>query len=113
MIVRAIAMGQVQPDALNRLLRKEIGVALINGAVWGGLLGLISWWLYSSASLGLVMTAAMMLNLLLAAMAGVAIPIMRMRLGNDPAIGGSVMITALTDSGGFLIFLGLATLFLL
>ncbi len=113
MIVRAIAMGQVQPDALNRLLRKEIGVALINGAVWGGLLGVISWWLYSSASLGLVMTAAMMLNLLLAAMAGVAIPIMRMRLGNDPAIGGSVMITALTDSGGFLIFLGLATLFLL
>lgn len=113
MIVRAIAMGQVQPDALNRLLRKEIGVALINGATWGGLLGLISWWLYSSASLGLVMTAAMMLNLLLAAMAGVAIPIMRMRLGNDPAIGGSVMITALTDSGGFLIFLGLATLFLL
>jgi magnesium transporter len=113
MIVRAIAMGQVQADALNRLLRKEIGVALINGAVWGGLLGLISWWLYSSASLGLVMTAAMMLNLLLAAMAGVAIPIMRMRLGNDPAIGGSVMITALTDSGGFLIFLGLATLFLL
>ena len=113
MIVRAIAMGQVQPDALSRLLRKELGVALINGLVWGGLLGLISWWLYDSASLGLVMTSAMTLNLLLAALAGVAIPILRYRLGNDPAIGGSVMITALTDSGGFFIFLGLATLFLL
>lgn len=113
MIVRAIAMGQVQPDALNRLLRKEIGVALINGLIWGGLLGVISWWLYGSVQLGLVMTAAMTLNLLLAAVAGVAIPIMRLKLGGDPAIGGSVMITALTDSGGFLIFLGLATLFLL
>lgn len=113
MIVRAIAMGQVQPDALNRLLKKELGVALINGVLWGGLLGMVSWWLYGSAQLGLVMTAAMTLNLLLAALAGVAIPIMRLKLGGDPAIGGSVMITALTDSGGFLIFLGLATVFLL
>jgi len=113
MIVRAIAMGQVQSDALNRLLKKELGVALINGVVWGGLLGLISWWLYGSASLGLVMTVAMTLNLLLAATAGVAIPMVRLKLGGDPAVGGSVMITALTDSGGFFIFLGLATLFLM
>ncbi|MCP5267721.1 MAG: magnesium transporter [Zoogloeaceae bacterium] len=113
MIVRAIAMGQVKPDALNRLLRKELSVAVINGVVWGGLLGVVTWWLYSSVSLGLVMTAAMTLNLLLAATAGVAIPIFRYRMGGDPAIGGSVMITALTDAGGFLIFLGLATLFLL
>ena len=55
----------------------------------------------------------MTLNLLLAACAGVVIPMLRQRLGADPALGGSVMITALTDSGGFFIFLGLATLFLL
>ena len=61
----------------------------------------------------MVMTGAMTLNLLLAASAGVMIPMLRQRLGADPAIGGSVMITALTDSGGFFIFLGLATLFLL
>ncbi len=113
MIVRAIAMGQVEQSAMKRLLRKEISVALINGLVWGGLLGLLAWWLYESVPLGLVMTAAMTLNLLLAATAGVAIPMLRQRLGADPAIGGSVMITALTDSGGFFIFLGLATLFLL
>jgi magnesium transporter len=113
MIVRAIAMGQVQPDAMRRLLRKELGVALINGLIWGGLLGGISWWLYGSSSLGLVMTGAMTLNLLLAASAGVGIPLLRARFGADPAIGGSVMITALTDSGGFFIFLGLATLFLM
>ena len=113
MIVRAIAMGQVEPSAMTRLLRKELGVALINGLVWGSLLGVLSWWLYGNVDLGLVMTAAMTLNLLLAACAGVVIPMLRQRLGADPALGGSVMITALTDSGGFFIFLGLATLFLL
>ena len=113
MIVRAIAMGQVDPSAMNRLLKKEVKVALINGLVWGGLLGVIAWWLYGDASLGMVMTAAMTLNLLLAASAGVTIPMLRQRMGADPAIGGSVMITALTDSGGFFIFLGLATLFLM
>jgi magnesium transporter len=113
MIVRAIATGQIEESALKRLMKKEAGVALFNGLVWGGLLGVLSWWLYHSVSLGLVMTAAMMLNLLLAACAGVLIPILRQRFGGDPAVGSSVMITALTDSGGFFIFLGLATLFLL
>ena len=113
MIVRAIAMGQVAPSAMTRLLRKELGVALINGVVWGGLLGVLAWWLYGNVDLGLVMTGAMTLNLLLAACAGVLVPMLRQRLGADPALGGSVMITALTDSGGFFIFLGLATLFLL
>ena len=113
MIVRAIAMGQVEPSAMTRLLRKELGVALINGVVWGGLLGVLAWWLYGNVDLGLVMTGAMTLNLLLAACAGVLVPMLRQRLGADPALGGSVMITALTDSGGFFIFLGLATLVLL
>jgi magnesium transporter len=113
MIVRALSIGQVQESALNRLLRKELGVALFNGLAWGSLLGVLSWWLYGSVQLGVVMTGAMTLNLLLAATAGVAIPMLRHRFGGDPAIGSSVMITALTDSGGFFIFLGLATLFLL
>ncbi|NMG67564.1 magnesium transporter [Azoarcus indigens] len=113
MIVRAIAMGQVEESAMKRLLKKEISVALINGVVWGGLLGVLAWWLYHSISLGAVMTAAMTLNLLLAATAGVVIPMLRQRLGADPAVGSSVLITAITDSGGFFIFLGLATLFLL
>ena len=113
MIVRAIAMGQVQPDAMRRLLRKELGVAAINGIIWGGLLGVAAWWLYGSVALGVVMTAAMTLNLILAASAGVGIPLLRQKFGADPAMGGSVLITALTDSGGFFIFLGLATLFLM
>ncbi len=59
------------------------------------------------------MTSAMVLNLLLAATMGVLIPVTMVKLGRDPAVGSSVMITACTDSGGFFIFLGLATLFLL
>jgi magnesium transporter len=113
MIVRAIALGQVSEEQARKLYRKELGVSLINGVIWGGLLGVAAWWLYGNAALGLVMTAAMTLNLLLAATVGVAIPTTLNRLGRDPAIGASVMITAVTDSGGFLIFLGLATVFLL
>ena len=58
------------------------------------------------------MTGAMVLSLLLAAVMGVAIPLIMQKLGRDPALGASVMITAITDSGGFFIFLGLATVFL-
>jgi len=113
MIVRALALGQVQQESARVLLRKELGVAMVNGLIWGSLLGFVAWWLYRSVPLGLVMTAAMSLNLMVAALVGVAVPLLRQRLGYDPAIGSSVMITAVTDSGGFFIFLGLATLFLL
>ncbi|HEX5538709.1 MAG TPA: magnesium transporter, partial [Methylophilaceae bacterium] len=85
----------------------------LNGLLWGGMLGLLAYWLYHSAALGLVMTAAMTLNLLLAAVMGVLIPLVMSKLGRDPAVGSSVLITAMTDSGGFFIFLGLATIYLL
>jgi magnesium transporter len=113
MIVRALALGQIQVEQAKKLFAKEIAVAIANGLIWGGILGAIAYLLYSSVQLGVVMTAAMTLNLLLAAVMGVAIPIAMAKLGRDPAIGSSVMITACTDSGGFFIFLGLATLFLL
>lgn len=113
MIVRALALGQLQTSSAMRLWRKELGVSMVNGLVWGGIIGLIASLLYGSASLGLVMTAAMTLNLMLAATIGVMIPMLMVRAGRDPAMGSSVMITACTDSGGFFIFLGLATLFLL
>ncbi len=113
MIVRALALGQLQPPYWRKLLKKELGVAMLNGLVWGGILGALAWYLYDSKALGAVMTLAMTLNLVLAAFMGVAIPYVRQKVGKDPAIGSSVLITACTDSGGFFIFLGLATLFLL
>ena len=111
MIVRSIALGQLQNARI--LFAKEIGVALLNGLIWGGILGLVAFFIYGSPPLGLVMMAATTLNLVLAAMMGVLIPLALDKLGRDPAMGSSVMITAVTDSGGFFIFLGLATLILL
>ena len=112
MIVRALALGQISRESAKKLLRKEILVALVNGTVWGAVVAVFAFVIYHSLPLSAVMMAAMVLNLLLAASMGVAIPLVRHRLGADPATGSSVMITAITDSGGFFIFLGLATLFL-
>lgn len=113
MLVRALALNQITAEGAKRLWRKELAVALLNGLIWGGVIGLVAWQLYDSPSLGLVMTAAMTLNLLLAAFAGVGIPVLMTKFGRDPALGSSVLITAMTDSGGFFIFLGLATIFLM
>lgn len=113
MIVRAMSNAQISTTQAIRLLKKEMGVALVNGILWGGVMGVVSYLLYKNIGIGLVMVAAMTLNLLLAAILGVLIPVVMQKLGRDPALGSSVMITAVTDSGGFLIFLGLATLFLL
>jgi magnesium transporter len=113
MIVRALALGQIQQFYWRKLVAKELGVATLNGAIWGSLLGVVTYLLYGSVALGGVMALAMQLTLLLAAAMGVAVPYLRARLGQDPAVGSSVLITACTDSGGFFIFLGLATLFLL
>ncbi|MFO1281412.1 MAG: magnesium transporter [Burkholderiales bacterium] len=113
MIVRAVALGQVTREHADKLIRKEIRVALLNGVVWGGVMGLVAMLLYKDFALGLVMVLAMSLNLMLAALMGVLIPMTMMRFGRDPAVGSSVLITAVTDSGGFFIFLGLATLLLI
>ena len=113
MIVRALALGQIQAAFWRKLLSKELGVAVLNGVVWGSLLGVIAWALYGNVALGGVMALAMTLTLVLAALVGVGMPYLRARFGRDPAVGSSVLITACTDSGGFFIFLGLATIFLL
>jgi magnesium transporter len=82
--------------------------------VWGGIAGLFAWWLYrdsaQGALLGLTMTLAMALNLLVGAMIAMAVPLVLERAGRDPAIGSSVLLTFSTDSMGFFIFLGLASL---
>jgi magnesium transporter len=113
LLVRALALGQVNPVNAKKLIAKEIVISLLNGVVWGGIIGVFAMLLYNSVALGLVMTAAMTLNLLVAALFGVFIPMLLVKLGRDPAVGSSVLITAITDSGGFFIFLGLASLFLI
>ncbi len=113
MIVRALALDQINTSSAWKLITKEVGVSIVNGLLWGTIVGLFAFAIYQNAELGLVMTLALVLNLLLAVLLGVLIPLTLRKFGRDPAIGSSVMITAVTDSGGFFIFLGLATVFLL
>jgi len=112
MIVRGLALGQIASHNMQSLLKKELGVSLLNGLIWGGVLGVVAFALYHNVTLSFVMTSAMTLNLLLAAIMGVIIPLVMTKCGRDPAVGSSVLITAMTDSGGFFIFLGLAAIFL-
>jgi len=112
LIVRGLALGLVNPANTDRMIKKEVVISVLNGLVWGTVLGIIAYMLYGNVNLGIVMTAAMLLNLLVAALVGIFIPITLHRMGRDPAIGASVLLTATTDSMGFLIFLGLAALFL-
>jgi magnesium transporter len=113
LIVRSLAFDQVSASNARRLFVKELGISLVNGALWGSVLGIVAWLLYSNVALGGVMALAMMLNLTVAALAGLFIPLAMERFGRDPAIGSSVFLTFVTDSMGFFIFLGLATVFLL
>ncbi|HXV10853.1 MAG TPA: magnesium transporter [Burkholderiales bacterium] len=112
MIVRALALGQLSGAGASKLFAKEIGVSALNGLIWGSVVGLFAFLIYHNWQLGVVMTGAMVLSLLLAGVMGVTVPLVMQKLGRDPALGSSVMITAITDSGGFFIFLGLATVFL-
>ncbi|MDD3609163.1 MAG: magnesium transporter [Halothiobacillaceae bacterium] len=113
MIVRALATHGMNRADIRNLYFKEVKVAAINGVVWGGVLALVTVLMYGDWPLGGVMMLAVSLNFLVAALMGVTIPVLRNHFGRDPALGSSVLITAITDSGGFFIFLGLATLFLL
>ena len=111
-IIRSLALGQITSTNTRRLVSKELAIGGLNGLVWGGVAGLFAYFLYKNVLIGLILTGAMLLNLLLGALAGMLIPLLMQRMGRDPAIGSSVMLTAITDSGGFFIFLGLATLLL-
>ena len=84
MIVRALAIGQLTQSSIRSLLYKEISVALLNGLIWGSIVGLFAFYLYNNADLGFVMASAMVLNLILAAIMGVLMPLLMHRLGKDP-----------------------------
>jgi magnesium transporter len=113
LMVRGLALGQVGAGNTAALLRKELAVALINGLLWGLVVAAITSWWFSSPTLGLVIGLALLLNLLFAASAGLIVPLLLRRLGLDPALAGSVIVTTITDVMGFFLFLGLGTLILL
>jgi magnesium transporter len=112
-MVRAIALGQVGPNNVYVLLRKELLVGLLNGLLWGAVVGAAALLVFHDRLLALAMGAAIVINLCAAALAGVLIPLTQKRMGVDPALAGGTILTTVTDCTGFASFLGLATLLLL
>jgi magnesium transporter len=113
LVIRALALDHLQPGNARRLLQKELAIGVMNGTVWGLVVGIFAIGLYTNIALGMVMSGAVVLSLLVAALAGVTIPLGLQAAGRDPAQGSSVLLTFITDAMGFFLFLGLATLFIL
>jgi len=111
--VRALAMKDLTEANTPRFIGKEILIGVANGVLFAVLAGLVAWLWFASPALGLVIAAAMVLNMIVAGFSGTLIPIGLERLGADPAIAASVFVTTVTDVVGFFTFLGLAAAFLL
>ncbi|KWT64875.1 Mg/Co/Ni transporter MgtE [Hyphomicrobium sulfonivorans] len=111
--VRALATKELSDMNVRRVALREVTVALINGVLFACLLSALAILWFGGAGLGVVIAIAIMINLLVAAVAGMLIPLGLQRLGFDPAVASTVFVTSLTDVVGFFAFLGLATFWLL
>ncbi|MFC2990854.1 magnesium transporter [Halomonas tibetensis] len=111
--IRGMALGQISRTNSTWLLRKEVGIAAINGVIWSLVVAVLAVAWFGSVAIGAIIAAALVINMLAAGVAGIVIPLMLKRAGIDPALSGSVILTTVTDVIGFMAFLGLATFFLL
>lgn len=111
-MIRSLALGELELEDTWRALLHEFGVGMVHGLVIGSLVGLIAWLWKGNPMLGMVIGVAMLGNLLVAAFAGVLIPMILRRLNVDPALASGVFVTTATDVLGFGFFLGLATYFI-
>ena len=111
--IRGLSLGQVSSSNLRWLGNKELMIGLLNGALWSAIVAIITVVWFQDVGIALIISAAMMINLVAASLSGVLIPVTLERMGIDPALSGAVVLTTVTDVVGFLSFLGLATLFLM
>ncbi|MDH5469253.1 MAG: magnesium transporter [Gammaproteobacteria bacterium] len=112
-VIRGLALGQIGSSNARWLMYKELAVSVLNGVGWALVVAVISALWFQNNSIGLIIAAALIVNLMCAALAGLSIPFMLKRMNIDPALAGSVILTTVTDVVGFLVFLGLGTIFLL
>lgn len=110
-LIRAMAMGQINDRNQLWLVGRESLVGLLNGALWAMVIAATASLWFNDAVLGIIIGCAMLINLITAGVAGAGLPIVLRRLQVDPALAGGVLVTTITDVIGFLAFLGLATLF--
>ncbi len=111
LVIRSLALGHITPSNIRWLLTRELGVAVLNGALWAFVISLIAFMWYRDLLLSYIIASAMLINLVTAALAGAYLPLFLKRIKIDPALAGSVALTTVTDSIGFFAFLGLAQIF--
>ena len=111
LVIRSLALGHISPSNSRWLLTRELGVAVLNGALWAFVISLITFMWYGDLLLSYIIASAMLINLVTAALAGAYLPLFLQRIKIDPALAGSVALTTVTDSIGFFAFLGLAQIF--
>ena len=112
-VLRGLTLEQINSSNLRWLFKRELAVSILNGLVLSILVGLVTYFWFHEITLALLISFALIINLVSSVIAGVFVPIILRRLNQDPAISGSVVVTTVTDVIGFLSFLGLATVFLI
>jgi len=112
LVIRSMALDQLNDKNQRWLLRKEFLVGMANGVIWAIAIAFVTYLWFGNFLLGIMIGAAIIVNMTAAAVAGVMIPLGLKRIGIDPALSGSVLLTTVTDVVGFMAFLGFATLFI-
>lgn len=107
--IRSIATGDFHQNDVYKIIGKQMAIGSINGLAIGVIAGIIAWFISHDLNLSYVVTVAMVLNMVLAGLMGAMIPIVLKKIGKDPAQSSSIFLTAATDTGGFLIFLSIAS----
>ncbi len=113
LVIRSMALGQLNDKNKRWLLRKEIAVGALNGIIWAIAIAFVTYLWFQEISIAVLIGVAIIINLLAASLAGVTIPLALKKVGIDPALSGSVLLTTITDVVGFMAFLGFATLFII
>lgn len=113
LVIRSMALGQLGQSNTRLLMMKEVAIGILNGLLWAMVVAVIAYLWFGDESIGMIIAAALVINLVIATSAGVAIPLLLKRIGIDPALAGGVLLTTITDVVGFMAFLGLATWWLI
>ena len=112
-VLRGLTLEQINSSNLKWLFKRELAVSILNGLILSILVGITTYLWFNEITLSLLISFALIINLVSSVIAGVFVPIILRSLNQDPAISGSVVVTTVTDVIGFLSFLGLATIFLI
>ena len=112
-VLRGLTLEQINTSNIRWLFKRELAVSIINGIVLSALVGISTYLWFQDITIAILISSALVINLISSVMAGIVVPLILRRLNQDPAIGGSVVVTTVTDVVGFFSFLGLATIYLI